>query len=197
MSSSYDINTAFGSLDDSLVSDVIDLDSWTSSLSTPVPSNEPVRNSTPRPRKRYTRSRGYPRPSPAVTVPPVTTTVVAGSVLPTPAVASTSTQQGVPARVDKGKGRQTTTPPPSPSCSVDPPSRVTSSPELTPEQYVCFVRMLKCLDEWLASGWQPGIDQSRLWSLAEIFDSAEAVASGGISDLRFADLAWRTPQKGD
>ena len=108
MSSSYDISTAFDSLDDSLVSDVIDLDSWTSSFSTPLPSNEPVRHSTPRPRKCHTRTHGHPRPSAAVAVPPVTTAVVAGPVLSTPAVASTSTQPSV---LDKGKGRQTTTPP--------------------------------------------------------------------------------------
>ena len=188
MSLSFDINTAFNSLDDSLVSDVFDLDSWASSLSPPVPRNEPVRNPAPRPRKRHTRTRGYPRPSPAITVPPVTTAAVAGPVLSTPAVASTSTQPGV---LSKGKGRQTTTPPPSPSGSVDPAVRATSSVDLTPEQYVCFVRMLKRLDEWFASGWQPGVDESRLRSLAEIFDAAEAVASGGITDLRLANLGWR------
>ena len=191
MSSSFDISTAFDSLDDSLVSDVFDLDSWTSSLSTPVPSDEPVRHATPRPRKRYPRSRGHPRPSPAIAVPPVTTTVVAGPVLSTPAVASASTQSGVPGKVDKGKGRQPPTPSPSPASSVDTPVPATSSSELTPEQYVCLVRMLKRLDEWLASGWQPGVDESRLRSLAEIFDSAEAVASGGITNLRLVDLAWR------
>ena len=47
MSLSYDINTTFDSLDDSLVSDVIDLDSWTSSLSPLVTSDEPVRHATP------------------------------------------------------------------------------------------------------------------------------------------------------
>ena len=191
MSLSFDINTAFDSLDDSLISDVIDLDSWTSSLSTPVPSNEPVRHPTPRPRKRHTRTRGYPRPSPAVAVPPVTTAVVAGPVLSTPTVASSSTQPCVPAKPDKGKGRQTTTPPSSPASALDSSVRTPPSSELTPEQYVCFVRMLKRLDEWFASGWQPGVDQSHLRSLAEIFDSAEAVASGGITDLRLANLAWR------
>ena len=191
MSSSFDINTAFDSLDDSLVSDVIDLDSWTDSLSPPVPRNEPVRNATPRPRKRHTRTRGYPRPSPNVTIPPVTTAVVASPVLSTPAVASTSTQPVVPGKVDKGKGRQPSTPSPSPASSVDSPVPTASSSELTPEQYVCLVRMLKRLDEWLASGWQPGVDESRLRSLAEIFDAAEAVASGGITDLRLADLGWR------
>ena len=188
MSSSFDINTAFDSLDDSLVSDVFDLDSWADSLSPSVPRHEPVRNATPRPRRRYTRARGHPRPSPAVAVPPVTTAAVAGPVLSTPAVASTSTQSGV---LDKGKGRQTTTPPPSPSGSVDPSVRATADVSLTPEQYVCLVRMLKRLDEWFASGWQPGVDKSRLRSLAEVFDSAEAVASGGVTDLRLADLAWR------
>ena len=65
-----------------------------------------------------------------------------------------------------------------------------SSVELTPEQYVCLVRMLKHLDEWLAQGWQPGVDESRLRSMAEIFDSAEAVAEGSLSNIRRADLAW-------
>ena len=61
MSSSFDINTAFDALNDSLVSDVIDLDSWTSSLSPPVTSDEPVRHSAPRSRqKRYPRTRGHP-----------------------------------------------------------------------------------------------------------------------------------------
>ena len=188
MSSSFDINTVYDSLDDSLVSDVIDLDSWARSLSPPIPRREPVHNDTPRPHKRNTRTPGHPRPSPAVAVPPVTTAVVAGPVLSAPAVASTSTQSGV---LDKGKGRQATTPSPPPSSSVDPTVRATTSVDLTPEQYVCFVRMLKRLDEWLASGWQPGVDESRLRSLAEIFDSAEAVASGGVRDLCLADLAWR------
>ena len=188
MSSSFDINTAFDSLDDSLVSDVFDLDSWTNSLSPSIPRDEPVRNATPRPRKRHTRTRGHPRPSPSVAVPPVTTTVVAGPVKTAPAVASASTQSGV---LDKGKGRQTTTSPPPSSGSVDPSLRSATSVSLTPEQYVCFVRMLKRLDEWLASGWQPGVDESRLRNLAEIFDAAETIASGGIHNLRLADLAWR------
>ena len=191
MSSSYDIATAFDSLDDSLVSDVIDLDSWTSSFSSPVTSNEPVRHPTSCPRRHHARTRGHPRPAPAVTVSPVARAVAAPPVLSTPVVSSSSTQPGVPGRLDKGKGRQTTTPPPPPTSTLDPSLRSAPSSELTPEQYVCLVRMLKRLDEWFASGWQPGVDQSRLWSLAEIFDSAEAVASGGITDLRLADLAWR------
>ena len=109
-----------------------------------------------------------------------------------PAVASLSTQPGVPAKPDKGKGRQQATPAPSPASSVDSSlAPATTSVNLTPEQHVCIVQMLKRLDEWLARGWQPGVDQSRLQSLAEIFDSAEAVASGGVADLRLADLAWR------
>ena len=120
MSSSYDINTTFDPLDNSLVSDVFDLDSWTGSLSPPVTSDEPVRHSTSRPRqKRYPRSRGHPRPSPAVTVPPVTHAVAAPPVLSTPVVASSSTQSGVPGKPDKGKGHQTTTPPPSPTSALD------------------------------------------------------------------------------
>ena len=192
MSSSYDISTFYDALDDSLVSDVIDLDSWTSSLTPPLPGDESVRNSTPRPRqKRHTRTRGHPRPTPAVALSPVTRTVAAPPLLSTPAVASSSTQPGVPNRPDKGKGRQPATPSPSPASSVDASIPTVTSAELTPEQYVCFVRMLKRLDEWFASGWQPGVDQSRLRSLAEIFDSAEAVASSGLSDLQLADLAWR------
>ena len=190
MSSSYDISTAFDSLDDSLVSNVFDLDSWTSSLSPPVTSPEPVRNSTRRPsQKRHVRTRGHPRPPPAFMLPPVSTAAVTSPVLSTPAVASTSAQPGVLSKADKGKGRQQTTPTTPPASPVDPSVRTT--PDLTPEQHVCLVWVLKRLDEWLARGWEPGVDQSRLRSLAEIFNSAEAIASGGIADLRLADLAWR------
>ena len=193
MSSSYDINTAFDDLDDSLVSNVIDLDSWTSSLSSPVTGDEPVRHATPRPRQRsHIRRHGYPQPSPAVVLPPVTTSVIADPVLSTPTVASTSTQPSVLTKADKGKGRQQTTPSPSPASFVDSTTvPATPSINLTPEQHVCLVRVLKRLDEWLARGWEPGVDQSRLRSLAEIFNSAEAVAEGGIADLRLADLTWR------
>ena len=76
------------------------------------------------------------------------------------------------------------------SSSTIPPVS-TASIKLTPEQHVCLVRMLKCLDEWLAQGWQPGVDESRLWHLAEIFNSAEAVAEGSLSNIHCADLAWR------
>ena len=192
MSSSFDINTAFDSLDDSLVSDVFDLDSWTSSLSSPVPGDEPVRHATPRPRRRHTRMRGYPRPSPDVAVPPVTTAAVASPVLSTPAVASTSARSCLLRRVDKGKGRQSATPSPSPANSVDPTDEpATPMVDLTPEQHLCIVRMLKRLDEWFSHGWEPRIDKPRVRSLAEIFNAAEAVAEGGIQDLRLADLAWR------
>ena len=192
MSSSFDINTAFDALDDSLVSDVINLDSWCSSLSSPVSSAEPVCN-TPRPRqRRATRTRGHPRPTPAFALPPVTPSAPAVPVLSTPAVTSTSAQPGVPGRPDKGKGRQQTTPPASPASSVDPSTMpAASSANLTPEQHLCLVWVLKHLDEWLARGWEPGVDQSCLQSLAEIFNSTEAVAEGGIADLRLADLAWR------
>ena len=64
------------------------------------------------------------------------------------------------------------------------------SVELTPEQHVCLVRMLKHLDEWLAQGWQPGVDESHLRNMAEIFNSAEAVVEGSLSNIRHADLAW-------
>ena len=193
MSSSYDVNTAFDTLDDSLVSNVFNLDSWASLLSSPVSSAEPVRHSAHSRQKRYTRSRGHPRPTPAFALPPVTTAVVAGPVLSTPAVASSSVgTSGAPAKPNKGKGRQQTTPPPSPTSTMDPSTKpAATSADLTPEQHVCFVWLLKRLDKWLACGWQPGVDQSHLRSLAEIFNSAEAVAEGGITDLCLADLAWR------
>ncbi|KIM51040.1 hypothetical protein SCLCIDRAFT_33790 [Scleroderma citrinum Foug A] len=153
---------------------------------------EPVCN-TPRPRqRRATRTRGHPRPTPAFALPPVTPSAPAVPVLSTPAVTSTSAQPGVPGRPDKGKGRQQTTPPASPASSVDPSTMpAASSANLTPEQHLCLVWVLKHLDEWLARGWEPGVDQSCLQSLAEIFNSTEAVAEGGIADLRLADLAWR------
>ena len=112
-------------------------------------------------------------------------------VLSTPAVASSSAQPGVPVKPDKGKGRQPTTPSPSPASSVDSTEPTTSPVNLTPEQHLCLVRVLKRLDEWFARGWEPRIDKSRVRGLAEIFNSAEAVAEGGIADLRLADLAWR------
>ena len=194
MSSSYDISTVYDALDDSLVSDVLNLDSWCSSLSPPVSSAEPIRHSTPRPRqKRHPRTRGHPRPTPAFALPPVTMSVAAPPVLSTPTVASSSAKSpSAPEKPNKGKGRQQTTPSPSPTSLVDPsPVPTTSSADLTPEQHVCLVRVLKRLDEWFARGWEPGVDESRLQSLAEIFNSAEAVADGGIANLRLADLAWR------
>ena len=95
-------------------------------------------------------------------------------------------------RLGKGKGRQHTTVSPSPASTMDSTTEpLPSSPDLTAEQHVCFMQMLKRFDEWIARGWEPGVDQSHLWSLAEIFNSAEAVAGGGIADLCLADLAWR------
>ena len=194
MSSSFDINTAFDALDDSLVSDVIDLDSWAGSLSSPVTGDEPVRHSTLHPhQKRHTRTRGHPRPTPAFALPPITRSVAAPPVLSTSAVASSSARSpSIPEKPDKGKGRQQTTPSPPPASPVDPSTVPTaSSTSLTPEQHVCLVRVLKRLDEWFTRGWEPRVDKSRLRSLAEIFNSAEAIAEGGIADLRLADLAWR------
>ena len=51
--------------------------------------------------------------------------------------------------------------------------------------------MLKRLDKWFAQEWEPGVDKSRLQSMAEIFNSAEAVAEGSLSNIHRADLAWR------
>ena len=193
MSLSYDIDTSYDALDDT-IHDIFDVDAYCASLSLSPPSTEPVPNTpTPAPRlKRYPKTRGHPRPSPAV-VPPPTVTAFPTSASTSSVPATANTRPGKP---DKGKGRQRSaaaTPTPSPvdaSSSTIPPVS-TASVEITPEQYVCFVRMLKRLDEWLAQGWEPGVDQSRLRHLAEIFDSAEAVVEGSISDIRRADLAWR------
>ena len=193
MSQSFDIDTAYDALDCS-VYDIFDVDAYCSSLSPSVPSPESVPDtpaSASRP-KRYPRTRGHPRPSPAVVPPPVVTTF--------PASASTSTVPAAantrPGKPDKGKGRQhpasptpTTGPVDAPLPTIPPVS--TTFVVLTPEQYVCFVRMLKHLDEWLAQGWEPGVDKLRLQHLAEVFDAAEAIAEGSLSDIRHANLAWR------
>ncbi|KIM58628.1 hypothetical protein SCLCIDRAFT_27897 [Scleroderma citrinum Foug A] len=181
MSVSYNIDTTYDTLNDS-VYDIFDLDAYCNSLSSPVSGSESVSNTpTPAPHpKCFPKTRGHPRPSPAIVPPPV--------------VASAPAQSAsVPAQPDKGKGRQRTTPTPSPTCSVDPsPSSVTTDcVDLTPEQHLCLVRVLKRLDEWFTQGWEPGVDKSRLWSLAEVFNSAEAVAEGSLSNIRPADLAWR------
>ena len=193
MSLSFNIGTSYDALNDT-IHDIFDVDAYLSSLSPSVTTPESVHNaSAPAPRlKRYLKTHGHPHPSPAVVSPPVVAT--------TPIVASTSSvsaaANAVPGKPDKGKGRQRpTTPTPSPSpmdasSSTIPPIS-TASVEITPEQYVCFVRMLKHLDEWLAQGWEPGVNQLRLRYLAEIFNSAEAVAEGSLSDIRHADLAWR------
>ena len=123
--------------------------------------------------------RGHPRPSPAVIQPPT--------------VASTSAQPPVvPAQPDKGKGRQHSAFTPSSTSSLDPQSSVsTNSVNLTPEQHLCLVWVLKRLDKWFAQGWEPGVDKSCLRALAEVFNSAESVAEGSLSNIRHADLAWR------
>ena len=181
MSSSYDaLNcTAY---------DVFDLDAYVSSLSPSVPSSESICDSPdPAPRsKHYPKAHCHPRPSPAVVSPPIVTT--------TPAVAATSSVSVTPAaKPGKGKGCQRAALASSPACPVDtsPSSVSTESVKLTPEQYVCIVRMLKRLDEWLAQGWQPGVDESRLRNMAEIFNSAESVAEGSLSNIWRADLTWR------
>ena len=193
MSQSFDIDTAYDALDDT-VYDIFDVDAYCSSLSPSVPDTESVPNTpTPAARlKRYPKTRGHPRPSPAVVSSPiVTTTATVTSTSSVPATTNTN-----PGQPDKGKGRQhaaVATPSPSP---VDAPSSTippapTASVELTPEQHVCLVRVLKRLDEWLAQGWEPGVDESCLRHLAEIFNSAETVAEGSLSNIRRADLAWR------
>ena len=187
MSSSYDASTSYDALDDS-VYDIFDLDAYVSSLSPSVPDSEPVRNSlAPTSRlKRYPKTRGHPRPSPAIISPPAVST--------TSAVATTSSLPVVtPTKPDKGKGRQHAAVASPPACPVDAsPSPVsTTSVKLTPEQHVCLVRMLKRLDEWFSQGWEPGVDKSHLRNMAEIFNSAEAIAEGSLSNIRHADLAWQ------
>ena len=186
MSQSFDISTSYDALDDT-VYDIFNVDAYCSSLSPSVPSSESIPN-TPAPApclKHYPKTRGHPCPSPAVISPPI---VSAASTVATISSLPVTT----PAKPDKGKGRQraaAATPPTSP---VDPPPSVsTASAKLTPEQHVCFVRMLKRLDEWLAQGWQPGVDKSRLRTLAEIFNAAESVAEGSLCNIRCADLVWR------
>ena len=190
MSSSYDASTSYDALDDT-VYDIFNLDAYVSSLSPSVPDSEPVRDSpAPTSRlKRYPKTRSHPHPSPAVISPPVVST--ASAVTTTSSVPATAAT-----KPDKGKGRQCAAVAPPPSSPVDAsPSAVstisTVSVELTPEQHVCLVRMLKRLDKWLAQGWQPGVDESRLWGMAEIFNSAEAIVEGSLSNIRRADLAWR------
>ena len=188
MSQSFDISTSYDALDDT-IHVIFNVDAYCSSLSPSVPDTESVPNTpTPTPHfKRYPKARGYPHPSPAVIPPPPVSFVSTSAVAATPSVPVT-----IPAKPDKGKGHQGTaiaTPPASP---VDPsPSIPAASAELTPEQHLCFVRMLKRLDEWLARGWQPGIDESRLRTLAEIFNAAESIAEGSLSNIRRTDLAWR------
>ena len=187
MSSSYDISTSYDALDNS-VYDIFDLDAYVSSLSPSIPDSEPVCDS-PAPTtclKHYPKKRGHPRPSPAVLSPPaVSTTSVVTMTSSAPVTA--------PTKPDKGKGRQRATAASPPACPVDPSSSPVStvSIELTPEQHVCLVQMLKRLDEWFAQGWEPGVDKSRLWNMAEIFNSAEAVAEGSLSNIRHANLAWQ------
>ena len=188
MSQSFDISTSYDALDNT-VYDIFDMDAYCSSLSPPVSVAESVPNtptSTSR-SKRYPKMRGHPRPSPAV-VPPSISLVSAA------AVPSTSTLPVAnSAKSSKGKGRQCSTPATPPTSPMDssPPVATAAATELTPEQHLCFVQMLKHLDEWLAQGWQPGVDESRLWTLAEIFNAAESVAEGSLSNIQRADLAWR------
>ena len=190
MSSSYDTSTSYDALDEA-VYDIFDLDAYVSSLSPSISTPEPIPHAaTSASRlKRYPKTHGHPCPSPAVVSPPIVST--ASAVAMTSSVPVTTS-----AKPDKGKGCQRAAIAPPPSSPVDAsPSAVstvsTTSVELTPEQHVCIVRILKCLDEWLAQGWQPGVDESRLQNMAEIFNSAEAVAEGSLSNIHHADLAWR------
>ena len=181
MSLSYDINTEYDTFDDS-VYNVFDMDAYCSP-STPVPDSQPVPH-TPAPApspKRYPKIRGYPRLTPSI------------SLISPPTVPSTSSLPvAVSAKPDKGKGRQGAAIAAPPASPVDPPSSIsTVSIDLTPEQHLCLVQVLKRLNEWFAQGWEPGVNKSCLRTLAEIFNSAESVAEGSLSNIQCADLAWR------
>ena len=187
MSQSFDLATSYDALDDT-VYDIFDVDAYCSSLSPPISTPESVPNApAPASRsKRYPKTRGHPHPSPAV-VPPTVSLVSATAVPLTSSFPVTN-----PANPDKGKGRQHAAAAAPPSSPVDPsPPVPAASAELTPEQHLCFVRMLKRLNEWLAQGWQPGVDESRLQTLAEIFNATESIAEGSLSNIRRTDLAWR------
>ena len=187
MSQSFDISTSYDALDNT-VYDIFDVDAYCSSLSPSVPNTESIPNTpTPTPHlKRYPKTRGHPRPSPAV-VPPSVSLVSAAAV---PSMSSLPVANS--AKSGKGKGRQRSTPATPPASPMDSsPPIATAVAKLTPEQHLCFVRMLKRLDEWLTQGWQPGVDESCLWTLAEIFNATESVAEGSLSNIRHADLAWR------
>ena len=97
MSQSFDIDTAYDALDDTIY-DIFNVDAYCSSLSPSVPSTESISNTpTPAPHlKRYPKMRGHPRPSPAVVPPPAVTST---SSIPAAAVTK-------PSKPDKGKGRQ-------------------------------------------------------------------------------------------
>ena len=188
MSSSYDASTSYDALDDT-VYDIFDVDAYCSSLSPPVsaPESVPDTSTSAQRLKRYPRTRGHPRPSPAIVPAPSVSSISAAAV---PSMSSLPVT--IPAKPSKGKGCQHSAISAPPASPVDPPSPVaTASISLTPEQHLCFVRMLKRLDEWLSQGWQPGVDESRLRVLAEIFDTTESVAEGSISNIQCADLAWR------
>ena len=187
MSQSFDVSTSYDALDDT-VYDIFDMDAYCSSLSPPVSATEPVPNppASASRSKHYPKTRGHPRSSPAIIPPPV-------SLVSTAAVPSTSSLPiADSAKSGKGKGRQRSTPATPPASPVDSsPPVATAAAELTPEQHLCLVQMLKRLHEWLAQGWQPGVNELRLQTLAEIFNAAESVAEGSISNIRRADLAWR------
>ena len=108
MSSSYDASTSYNALDDT-VYDIFDLDAYVSSLSPSVSATESVRNTpVPAPRlKHYPKTRGHPRPSPAVVSPPV---VSAAS-----AVASTSTVPSICCCLDLYRPQHLLSPQPLPS----------------------------------------------------------------------------------
>ncbi|KIM58991.1 hypothetical protein SCLCIDRAFT_27696 [Scleroderma citrinum Foug A] len=191
MSSVYDINTAYDSLDDSTY-DIFDLDAYCNSLSPSVSTPKPVPNpSVPSHRlKHFPKTHGHPCLSPAI---------VSAPTVPPSVVASTPAQPAtVPAKPNKGKGHQCPAPALTPTSPVDTrlsssssSSSSTDSVDLTPEQHLCLVRVLKRLDEWFAQGWEPGVDKSRLRALAEVFNSTESIAEGSLSNIRCADLAWR------
>ena len=108
MSQSFDISSAYDTLDDT-VYDIFNVDAYCSSLSPPVSPPEPVPDSTPpvSHSKRYPKMRGHPCLSPAI-VPP-------SGIAATPTVSPS-----VSTKPDKGKGRLCATASAPPASPVDP-----------------------------------------------------------------------------
>ena len=116
MSQSFDISTCYDALDETAY-DIFDMDAYCSSLSPSVPNSESVPDaSTPASHaKRYPKTCGHPRPSPAVVSSPSISLVSAAAVPSTP-----SLSPAIPTKPSKGKGRQHSATSAPATSSVDP-----------------------------------------------------------------------------